>query len=108
MTNWSAGWNMGGYLPDVDSVVVVDDYGYAASWILDELERWIEQDGELWDDAEERCTWDARHDEYLLAVQTIEEQRVNGAEILARFPDRNGYDCYLWVTPTTEEISEEE
>ena len=107
MTNYAAGWNMGGYSPDPDSVIVTDDYNYAVEWILENLERWIDQDGDSWD-TEDRCSWDKRNDEYLLAVQTIEEQRANGVEVYAIMPDRNGYDHSLWVTITNEPIDEED
>lgn len=105
MVNWCVGWNMCAYSPDPDVLWVTDDYGAAVDYLLDTLERWFGQDGESWDDATDRCPWDQRNDEYLSVVSEVEGQRVNGAEVSALFPERNGYDWHFWVVPTDEPVS---
>jgi hypothetical protein len=107
MTNWAAGWNMGGYSPDPEHVMVTDDYSSACEYLLGELELWQDHDGHSWDDSTDRCSWDERVNEYVSAVSDLEMMRASGAEVHVLVPDGNGYDYHMWVVPTNEPVDGE-
>ena len=107
MTNYAAGWNMGGYSPDPEHVWITEDHGSAVDYLLETLERWQGEDGDSWDDGEDRCSWDERLDEYISAVGEVERLRMAGDEVVVRLADRNGYDWFLWVQGTDEPVDSE-
>jgi hypothetical protein len=90
MNTWVAGYNMSGYLPEMEPQEF-DEYSDAVNYILDVLLEWNDMNALNYDG-------DGLYseDEYLSTVSIIEGQRVNGAEIYATF-DRHSF----WVRPVT-------
>ena len=84
--NYIAGWNMPGYLPEVDPWVT-DNYDDAVEYLLDEMARYSET-----------LDNDDDYDEYRGAVASVESDRANGVEVFVSLGK-----CIYWVTVTNEE-----
>ena len=87
--NYIAGWNMPGYLPEVDPWVT-DNYGDAVEYLLDEMARYSET-----------LDNDNDYDEYRGAVSNVESARASGVEVSVPLGG-----CIYWVTVTSEEVTD--
>ena len=101
MTNWAAGWNMGGYSPDPDHVMVTDSFETAVAYLVDTVDRWWDSDYDTGDDA---STIDGR---YLDAHTMLHNVGASPSEISVTVQDAGGYDYHLWVVPTSEPVDGE-
>ena len=84
MTNYVAGWNMPGYLPESEPWTT-DSYDDAVEYMLYEMERYADDlDGAAWD-------------RYLETVSDVEKQRSIGVSVFASLGN-----CIYWVTTSEE------
>lgn len=100
MTNYAAGWNMGDYSPDPDNVWVTDGFENAVAYLVDTVDRWWDSDYDTGDDP---ASIDGR---YLDAHTELHNVGSVPTEVSVVVQDANGYDHYLWIMETKEEISE--
>ena len=101
MTNYAAGWNMGGYSPDPDNVWVTDSFESAVTYLADTVDRWWDSDYDLDDDP---ADIDGR---YLTAHSELHNVGTVPRDIDVVVQDPNGYDHHLWIMATDQEVTDE-
>jgi hypothetical protein len=93
MTNYAAGWNMGGYSPDPDHSYITDDWLSAARYIAETIELWWDQDYDKGD--YDREVIDGR---YLPAHTEIYNATRDSA--FHTSIDMGSYTMHMWIEPT--------
>ena len=99
MTNYAAGWNMGGYSPDPDNVMVTDSFESAVTYLADTVEYWWDQDYEIADSGDARLRIDGRYLDAHTALHIVGSVPTAVSVVVQ---DANGYDYYLWIVETEE------
>lgn len=100
MTNYAAGWNLGGYSPDPDHVYVTDDWESAVTYLAEIVDAWWDQEYDM--DNPDKDGIDGRY----LPIHTELHNIPTGPEWHGSVPDHNGYGYHLWITPTDEPVDE--
>jgi len=100
MPNYAAGFNMGGYSADPDSIIITDDWQSAIHYLADTIDRWWDQDYLMADGGPSEA--DTRY----LDTHTELHNAPSAPEYHAVVNDARGYSWHLWVVPTDEPVDD--